>query len=182
MAAEVQDQPASLSKIDSAIDDTSPASPSDVKPKHRRSSSTVSGVFNINDLEKEGVELKIAPDTQKLNWKVNTSPSTIDDKEVLNKLLTTPPIKRIDLATPLGLVLTARNNKGVTIKDACDVIYKQFKKKADDELEAPYLAGFEWDREECYTKFIIHQKKTGDVSSGGSSKKSKKAKGGEEES
>lgn len=44
----------------------------------------------------------------------------------------------------------------------------------DDELEAPYLAGFEWDREECYTKFIVHQKKTGDAPSGGSSKKKNK--------
>jgi hypothetical protein len=48
--------------------------------------------------------------------------------------------------------------------------------QADDELEAPYLAGFEWDREECYTRFIVHQKKTGDAPSGGSSKK-KKGKG-----
>lgn len=46
-------------------------------------------------------------------------------------------------------------------------------------MEAPYLAGFEWDREESYTRFIVHQKKTGEASSGGSSKK-KKAKGGEE--
>jgi hypothetical protein len=42
--------------------------------------------------------------------------------------------------------------KGVTIKDVLDTIHKQFKKKADDELgEKPYLAGFEWDREEvCF--------------------------------
>jgi len=83
MSAEVQEQP-SLTKVDSAIDDA-PASPSESKPRHRRTSSTVSGVFNINDLgmsypvsssaradntaaETEGVELKIAPETQKLNW------------------------------------------------------------------------------------------------------------------
>lgn len=48
MAAEVQEN--DLSKVDSAIDDA-PASPSDKKEiKHRRTSSTVSGVFNINDL------------------------------------------------------------------------------------------------------------------------------------
>ncbi|EMD00996.1 hypothetical protein BAUCODRAFT_191829 [Baudoinia panamericana UAMH 10762] len=180
MAAEVQEHTsADLSKVDSAIDDA-PASPTESKIKHRRTSSTVSGVFNINDLEKENVELKIAPETQKLNWKINSSPSTIEDKEVLKKLLTTPPIKKIDLHFPLGLEVTARNLKGVTIKDACDAIYKAYKKRADDELEAPYLAGFEWDREECYTRFIVHQKKTGDVVSSGSSKK-KKAKGGEEE-
>ncbi|KAK0257932.1 hypothetical protein LTR91_007667 [Friedmanniomyces endolithicus] len=178
MAAEVQEPSAPLSKVDSAIDDA-PASPGESKPRHRRTSSTVSGVFNINDLEKEGVELKIAPETQKLNWKVNSSPATIDEKEILHKLLCHPPIKKIDLHFPLGLEVTARNMKGVTIKDACDAIYKQFKKKADDELENPYLAGFEWDREECYTKFIVHQKKTGDAPSGGSGKK-KKAKAGEE--
>ena len=51
--------------------------------------------------------------------------------------------------------------------------------KDDDELgENPYLAGFEWDREECYTKFIVHQKKTGEekTSSGGGKKKNKKDK------
>lgn len=48
--------------------------------------------------------------------------------------------------------------------------------QADDELADLYLAGFEWDREECYTKFIVHQKKTGDTPSGGGGKK-KKGKG-----
>lgn len=61
--------------------------------------------------------------------KLNTSPSTIDDKEVLKKLLCNPPIKKIDLHFPLGLEVTARNSKGVTIKDALDAIHKQFKKK-----------------------------------------------------
>ena len=60
---------------------------------------------------------------------MNTSPSTVDDKDVLKKLLTTPPIKKIDLHWPLGLEVTARNLKGVTIKDALDAIYKQYKKK-----------------------------------------------------
>lgn len=44
-------------------------------------------------------------------------------------MLTTPPIKKIDLIFPLGLEVTARNLRGVTIKDALDAIYKQFKKK-----------------------------------------------------
>lgn len=35
----------------------------------------------------------------------------------------------MDLRFSLGLVVTARNLKGVTIKDACDAIYKQYKKK-----------------------------------------------------
>ncbi|KAI7658468.1 hypothetical protein KC319_g9230, partial [Hortaea werneckii] len=86
MAAEVQEPTAPLSKVDSAVDDA-PASPSDAKPtKHRRSSSIVEGVFNINDLEKENVDIKLAPETQKLNWKLNQSPATIEDKEALGKL------------------------------------------------------------------------------------------------
>jgi hypothetical protein len=31
--------------------------------------------------------------------------------------------------------------------------------KADDELENPILAGFEWDPEESWTRLIVHQKK-----------------------
>jgi hypothetical protein len=44
-------------------------------------------------------------------------------------MLTTPPVKKIDLHFPLGLHVTARNLKGVTIKDALDAIHKQFKKR-----------------------------------------------------
>ena len=52
----------------------------------------------------------------------------------------------------------------------------------DDMGENPYLAGFEWDREECYTRFIVHQKKNAGVeqTAGGSSKKKKKAAAAEE--
>ncbi|KAF2459006.1 hypothetical protein BDY21DRAFT_339506 [Lineolata rhizophorae] len=151
-----------LAKVDSVTETPeSPTSPKESKIKHRRASSSATGVANIADLEKEGVEIKIAPETQKLNWKLNTSPSTLDEKDVLKKPLCTPLVKKIDLHFPLGLEVTARNLKGVTIKDALDAIYKQFKKKADDELENPILAGFEWDKEECYTRFIVHQKKEG---------------------
>lgn len=61
--------------------------------------------------------------------KLNTSPSTIEDKDILKLQLINPPVKKIDLHFPLGLEVTARNMKGVTIKDALDAIYKQFKKK-----------------------------------------------------
>lgn len=44
-------------------------------------------------------------------------------------MLTEPPVKKIDLHFPLGLEVTARNLKGVTIKDALDAIYKQYRKK-----------------------------------------------------
>jgi hypothetical protein len=61
--------------------------------------------------------------------KINKSPVTLDEKDVLKKMLTTPPVKKIDLHFPLGLEVTARNLKGVTIKDALDAIYKQYRKK-----------------------------------------------------
>lgn len=61
--------------------------------------------------------------------KLNTSVNEVDDPTVLKKLLTNPPVKKIDLHFPLGLELSARNLKGVTIKDALDAIHKQFKKK-----------------------------------------------------
>jgi len=55
--------------------------------------------------------------------------NNVDDPAVLKKMLTTPPVKKIDLHFPLGLEVSARNLKGVTIKDALDAIHKQFKKK-----------------------------------------------------
>ena len=74
--------------------------------------------------------------------KLNTSPASLEDKDVLKKLLTDPPVKKIDLRFPTGLEVTARNLKGVTIKDALDAIYKQFKKKVrDDHLPSSNLAG-----------------------------------------
>ncbi|KAF1992882.1 hypothetical protein P154DRAFT_557987 [Amniculicola lignicola CBS 123094] len=160
-----------LTKVDSHVEDAAPQ----VKKGHRRASSMAADVFNIVDLEKEKKVIKIAPETQKLNWKLNTSPATLDEKDVLAKPLCIPKVKKIDLHFPLGLEVTARNLKGVTIKDALDAIYKQFKKKADDEFEDPILAGFEWDPEECYTRFIVHQKKQGAASSS-----KKKKKGGDE--
>jgi len=149
-----------LTKVDSAVDGVLSSSPTD-KGANRRKSSSVPGVYNIVDLEKEGTELQIAKETQKLNWKINTSPMALEDKETLKKFLTTPPIKKIDLHFPLGLEVTARNLRGVTIKDALDAIHKQFRKKADDELETPVLAGFEWDKEESWTRLIVHCKKEG---------------------
>ena len=61
--------------------------------------------------------------------KLNKSPSTVEDQDVLKKPLTSPLVRKVDLHFPLGLEVTARNLKGVTIKDALDAIYKQFKKK-----------------------------------------------------
>ncbi len=67
--------------------------------------------------------------TSLLSRRLNTSPATLDEKDILKKPLTTPLVKKIDLHFPLGLEVTARNMKGVTIKDALDAIYKQYKKK-----------------------------------------------------
>lgn len=53
--------------------------------------------------------------------------------------LVTPPVKKIELHFPLGLEVSARNLKGVTIKDALDAIYKQYKKKAS--LASSHLPG-----------------------------------------
>jgi hypothetical protein len=51
---------------------------------------------------------------------------------VLKKPLCLPLVRKIDLRFPLGLEVTARNLRGVTIKDALDAIYKQYKKKVSD--------------------------------------------------
>lgn len=169
-----------LTKVDSAVQGIS-SSPPKEGFKHRRASSSANGVMNINDLEAAGTDLQIAKETQRLGWKINTSPTSIDDKEYLKKLLTTPPVKKIDLHFPLGLEVTARNLKGVTIKDALDAIHKQFKKRADDELDLPYLAGFEWDKEESWTRLVVHLSKDAGVSHSGGGGGKKKKKGGNEE-
>ncbi|OJK02958.1 hypothetical protein ASPACDRAFT_40273 [Aspergillus aculeatus ATCC 16872] len=143
--------------------------------KHRRHSSTADGVYNIKELEEKKIELTLPIETQRTGWKLNTSPSTVEDKDILKLHLVNPPVKKIDLHFPLGLEVTARNMKGVTIKDALDAIYKQFKKQSDDVLTDPYLKGFEWDKDECWTRLIVHQTKQGPPAQP-SSKKSKKKK------
>ncbi|RAH45515.1 uncharacterized protein BO95DRAFT_432202 [Aspergillus brunneoviolaceus CBS 621.78] len=164
--------------------------------KHRRHSSTAEGVYNIKELgaylilstspaqpthsptirtEEKKIELTLPIETQRTGWKLNTSPSTVEDKDILKLYLVNPPVKKIDLHFPLGLEVTARNMKGVTIKDALDAIYKQFKKQSDDVLTDPYLKGFEWDKDECWTRLIVHQTKQGPPAQP-SSKKSKKKK------
>jgi hypothetical protein len=125
--------------------------------------------------------------------KLNKSPSTVEDPAFLKLPLCDPKVKKITLHFPLGLEVTARNMKGVTIKDALDAIHKQFKKRVcvrlhaalvdstdfvqqDDEFDRPYLAGFEWDPEEDYTRFVVHQTNTPtSFAPNTSSKKKKKA-------
>ncbi|KAL4905701.1 hypothetical protein BDW74DRAFT_177407 [Aspergillus multicolor] len=174
-----------LKKVDSAIGGLSISPAEEKAPEkadkidkkaHKRTSSQAEGVFNIKELEEKRIEITLPIETQKTGWKLNTSPSTIEDKDILKLHLVTPPVKKIDLHFPLGLEVTARNLKGVTIKDALDAIYKQFKKKADDELDKPYLAGFEWDKEECWTRLIVHQTKQGPPAQPSGKKSKKKAK------
>jgi hypothetical protein len=43
----------------------------------------------------------------------------------------------------------------------------------DDELDLPYLAGFEWDKEESWTRLVVHLSK--DAGAGPSGKKKKKS-------
>jgi len=171
-----------LSKVDSAVQGLSSSGPGEDRIAKRRASSAVSGVFHIEDLEAEKKELTLAKETQKLNWRINKSPNSLDEPEKawLKKHLTTPPVKKIDLHFPLGLEVTARNLKGVTIKDALDAIHKQFRKKADDELEFPVLAGFEWDPEESWTRLVVHCKKEGAPQPKKKAKKGQEATGGDE--
>lgn len=165
-----------LSKVDSAVQGLSSSPPKE--KGHRRASSSAEGVFNINDLERDGIELEISILTQKTGWKINASPMSVEDLSILKVPLTRPPVKKIDLHFPLGMEVTARNLKGVTIKDALDAIYKSYRKRADDELDNPYLAGFEWDKEESWTRLVVHLQKQpstgGHVGGGGKKKKGKK--------
>ncbi|PFH60967.1 hypothetical protein XA68_18496 [Ophiocordyceps unilateralis] len=163
-----------LSKVDSAVQGLSTSPPKE--KGHRRTSSSAVGVMNINDLEKEGIELSLPVETQKTGWKINSSPMTVDDPSILKIHLTKPPVKKIDLHFPLGMEVTARNLKGVTIKDAMDAIFKAYKKRADDELDNPYLAGFEWDKEESWTRLLVHLQKQPSVGGGGGGKKKKSKK------
>jgi len=176
----MSDTTAPLSKVDSAIGGLSSSPPKEGQISHRRKSSSAAGVYNINDLEAEGIELQIAKETQKTNWRINKSPTTVEEKDVLKKMLTTPPVKKIDLHFPLGLEVTARNMKGVTIGDALHAIHKQYRKKADDELENPVLAGFEWDKEESWTRLIVHCKKEGAPPPKKKGKKADKEAGGDD--
>ncbi|KAL3952354.1 hypothetical protein ACCO45_012297 [Purpureocillium lilacinum] len=196
-----------LTKLESAVQGLS--SPAKEKV-HERASSSAAGVMDVKDLEKNGIELEIAIETQKTGWyafsfqsrasqlslialwhvghrtehrhalaplharstlKINKSSTTVDDPAILKLLLTKPPVKTIDLHFRLGHDVTARNIKGVTVKDALDAIHIFFKKRGDDELESPYLAGFEWDKEESWTQLIVHLQKQ---PSGGGKKKNKK--------
>lgn len=54
-----------------------------------------------------------------------------------------------------------------------------FSSQADDELENPVLAGFEWDKEESWTRLIVHCKKEGAPPPTKKNKKKAKEEGAE---
>ncbi|KAI0477547.1 hypothetical protein GGR56DRAFT_673916 [Xylariaceae sp. FL0804] len=179
-----------LSKVDSAVGGLSSDAPAKEKPS-KRASSSVAGVASVKEMWDTKTKLKVAPETQKTGWKVNTSSMTVEDKDILKKPLVTPVVRAIELVTSLGTTTTARNRTGVTIKDAMDVIHKMNKKRADDELDKPYLEGFEWapeytsyddteadqkKKEEDWQRLYIHLSSTPGVSNvGGKKKKNKNA-------
>jgi hypothetical protein len=61
----MSDTTSPLSKIDSAVQGLSSSPPKEGQISHRRKSSSAAGVYNINDLEAEKIELQIAKQTQK---------------------------------------------------------------------------------------------------------------------
>lgn len=71
----------------------------------------------------------VVADSFSLNRKINSSVNTVDDPAILKLPLTSPKVKKIDLHFPLGMEVSARNMKGVTIKDALEAIHKAYKKR-----------------------------------------------------
>ena len=68
--------------------------------------------------------------TLEIGRRINTSPTSIDEPQILNIHLVDPPVRSIDLHLGNNIVVRTGNNRnGVTIKDAMNAIYKQFKKK-----------------------------------------------------
>ena len=53
--------------------------------------------------------------------------------------------------------------------------------QADDELDNPYLAGFEWDKEESWTRLVVHLQKEPGTGGGGGGGGKKKKKNKDEE-
>jgi len=146
--------------------DTAAASnlPSDAAKHKRTASSVVAGIYTAAEIESEGKSLEISKDVQRLNWKINTSPATLQEPDILKKMVTTPPMSKLELKFPTGLTVTTRNKKGVTVKDCLDAIWKQYRKKADDELDLPILSNFIFDKEDygCGTLGVL-LKKTSDA-------------------
>jgi len=145
-----------------------------VEKKDRRASSG-SGATTLETVEAEGKEPKVVKEHAKLNWKINTSPTADSlgvSKDLLAKQLITPPLKKVEMVIPPGVHITARNLKGVTIKDMLDAIHKQYKKRKDDELDLPVLSHIYYDPTEKGVFGVVLVKE-------GQTSSKKKGKGGE---
>ncbi|CAZ86232.1 unnamed protein product [Tuber melanosporum] len=148
---------ATKSKSDVPPENQAPSSSkAAAKGSHRRGSSSVTDVYKpaeLKDIIGEEGTLMVAKEISRLNWKLNTHPSHLDDWKSLKEIpITTPKVKLLDVYFPLGLHVTARagssSTVGVSVYDVLVAIHKQFKKKADDELEMPVLGNLEWGRSE----------------------------------
>ncbi|KAK7756298.1 hypothetical protein SLS62_001524 [Diatrype stigma] len=177
-----------LVRVDSAVQGLSSSPPKEKvdKASSRRKSSMVAGVAGIKDLAESKTPITVASETQGTGWKINKSSSTVEDKDILKKLLVTPAVRAIELHFFTGVVVTARNRTGVTIKDALDAIHSKNKKRSDEDLPEPYLKGFEWvpadpdlpesEKEANWDRLYIHlsDHSTAKFTAGGK-KKNKKA-------
>ncbi|CAJ2505764.1 Uu.00g131580.m01.CDS01 [Anthostomella pinea] len=176
-----------LTKVDSAVEGL-PESPVKEKAGHRRASSHVAGVASVKDMWETKTPLAVAKETQQTGWKINTSATSVEDRDILDKPLVTPLVRAIELHFKHGVVVTARNRTGVTIKDALTAIHRQYKKRTDDELGEPYLKGFEWvpdheeyaetpekqkEKQDDWQQLYIHLSSTPGVSNSGGKKKKK---------
>ena len=131
-----------------SADVTEASTSSPTATKHRRASSSATGVLSEKEIVEGGIALKLDKNIGKIGWKINTSPTTLAESELLTKHISNPPCKKFELISPLGTSFIARDQKGVTYKTALDAIHKQYKKKADDELTEPYLLGFYHDEDD----------------------------------
>ncbi|ORY79380.1 hypothetical protein BCR37DRAFT_381522 [Protomyces lactucae-debilis] len=148
--------------MSSVVSDTT-MSTSPMSSRSRRRSSAAEGVFSPKELQEVGVEIVPNPNIKKLKWRICESPAKLaeadlDKADWMHEMLTTPPVNRIDLKFPQSLTLTVRKPKGVTCKDAMDVVYKKFKHKALEDIAEPQLDELEWDRNDYATLELLLRK------------------------
>ncbi|KAF8245427.1 hypothetical protein K440DRAFT_555982 [Wilcoxina mikolae CBS 423.85] len=143
-----------------AAADVPPSSPKDAK-KTRRGSQSAGDVLKTEEPILKPQELKaflgedkdlvISKEVAKLNWKMNTSPASLDESKAMKETpISNPKVRKLNIFFSTGIHVTARapstSKHGVTVHDVLMAIHKLYKKKADDELELPVLANIEWGR------------------------------------
>ncbi|CAI7587050.1 unnamed protein product [Penicillium pancosmium] len=158
-----------LTKVDSAIaglslDDKPPVpSEKEVKKGHKRLSSQGANVWNIKDLEEQKIELELPIETQKTGCLRPESEGRNDKGRPRCHL------QAIQEEGKSGLI-------SLQFTSAASYHNANSPPQKDDELEEPFLKGFEWDKEECWTRLIVHQSNTGPPKESGSKKSKKKNK------